>query len=139
MTLFEAIRELKEGQYINIIADVGCFCGVYAWEWGEAAPKCVLDEESWGLIKGWTNPKVFTDTNVRIYALPKPSPKPKMSLEEGLEKVERDVFVEVAETDTSTVLYALWSKRPSISKAILSKLRSLPIDWQAEADRKEAK
>ena len=71
MTLFEAIRQLKEGQYVNVIADVGCFCGVYAWEWGAAAPKCVLDEQSWGWIKGRHLPKIFTDTNVIICDIPK--------------------------------------------------------------------
>lgn len=133
MTLFEAIRELREGQAIEKLGKELDYyyeqCGerivaYRAVEWRHGEPKMTV------LKNG-----VDLNVDVRIIDLP----KPKMSLEEGLEKVERDVFVEAAETDTGTVLYALWSKHPRISKAILSKLRSLPIDWQAEADRKKGK
>lgn len=133
MTLFEAIRQLKEGQAIE---KLGKGLDYYYEQCGERIAEYTAIEWKHGEPK-MTVLKSGLDLNVdvRIINLP----KPKMSLEEGLKQVEHDVFVDVAETDTNTKLYVLWSKQPSIGKAILCKLRSLPIDWQAEADRKEGK
>lgn len=115
MTLFEAIRELREGQAI---------CGP-------------LDSDERPIIKWyWCNPQpegTFSRNmrvelychDCRIIDLP----KPKMSLEEGLEKAIREIQSP----------YINPSYRTKESKTIASVLRSLPIDWQAEADRKAGK
>jgi hypothetical protein len=109
MTLFEAIRELREGQAI---------CGpldsderpIIAWHWGNSQPAGTFSR----------NMRVELHCHdCRIVDLP----RPKMSLEEGLERYlfDKDYFSDGAAT------------------RIARYLRSLPIDWQAEADRKEGK
>ena len=103
MTLFEAIRELKEGQAIVDSGEHSCREGIfYRWEWGREG----IDEP------GCQNYRDYSIIDL---------PKPKMSLEEGLERYlfDKDYFSDGAAT------------------RIARYLRSLPIDWQAEADRKD--
>jgi hypothetical protein len=115
MTLFEAIRELKEGQAI---------CGP-------------LDSDERPIIKWyWCNPQpegTFSRNmrvelhchDCRIVDLP----KPKMTLEEGLYEAAEAIPYELLENPSPR----------QFTKHFVNKLRSLPIDWQAEADRKEGK
>jgi hypothetical protein len=123
MTLFEAIRELKEGQQIMGVQITTSWASPdgggesrsaempYAiWERGKDEPT---------ILMSYAN----LETQVRIINLP----KPKMSLEEGLEKAIREIQSP----------YINPSYRTKEAKTIADILRSLPIDWQAEADRKE--
>lgn len=113
MTLFEAIRELRKGQAI---------CGpldsderpIVVWHWCNPQPAGTFSK----------NMRIELHCNgCRIVDLP----KPKMSLEEVLEKAMREI-------ESPYINPALKSNE---AKVILHLLRSLPIDWQAEADRKD--
>lgn len=116
MTLFEAIRELKEGQQIMGVQITTSWASPdgggesrsaempYAiWERGKDEPT---------ILMGYAN----LETQVRIVDLL----KPKMSLEEGLRSAL-----------ARRIVYQL------DARAMADHLRSLPIDWLAEADRKE--
>lgn len=104
MTLFEAIRQLKEGQAAVIRFPGNRQDVVVEWPWG-----CSIcegeDAHKIGLTDGY---------RYSIIDLP----KPKITLEEGLRT-----------TLGHAVVYT-WG-----IPDILKKLYSLPIDWQAEADR----
>ena len=110
MTLFEAIRELKEGQEI-VDTTTGVFSGaklVTFYHDGELAYPCC---------------SYHLGMNVRIIDLP----KPKMTLEEGLYQAAEAIPYELLENPSPLQL----------TKHFIDVLRSLPIDWPAEADRKE--
>ena len=107
MTLFEAIRELKEGQAIEERIPGGPWRRAIVWEHKGECP-CIFA----GYIDG--------RNTFRIVDLP----KPKMSLEEAVIKVASDKGIYLLQPLYRTCDFC-------------DALRSLPIDWQAEADRKE--
>lgn len=122
MTLFEAIRELKEGQAIEERMPGGPYLNrAIEWEHEGEGPRIFA-----GYIDG--------RNDFRIIDLP----KPKMSLEEGLARLLRNELVQVTITDNEIPLFGLLHGEDVIACS-LKYLRSLPIDWQAEADRKEGK
>ena len=135
MTLFEAIRALKEGQIIEGIIPIrtsyassdgergSSFYNPCHVEWKHGKDKPTLIDSTMDL-----------NAIVRIVDLP----KPKMTLEEGLARLLRNELVQVTTTDNGVPLFALLHGKDS-NACSLKYLRSLPIDWQAEADRKEGK
>lgn len=124
MTLFEAIRELREGQQIMGVQITTSWASPdgggesrsaempYAiWERGKDEPT---------ILMSYAN----LETQVRIVDLP----KPKMTLEEGLMEIFDDLEYPYINPDNIECC---------LPHDILNRLRSMPIDWQAEADRKE--
>lgn len=103
MTLFEAIRELKEGQAIYLENNSH---PIVAWTYGDEVPSGAMSKS---VLVSFGYPAYIIDL-----------PKPKITLEEGLRKV-------------SVSPYSSWANNLAMV------LRTMPIDWQAEADRaKEA-
>lgn len=102
MTLFDAIRELKEGQEIRAMPFED---EIATWSWGKGQPNNM-----------WSDEVVIVDL-----------PKPKMSLKEGLYQAAEAIPYELLENPSPL----------QFTKHFIDVLRSLPIDWQAEADRKE--
>lgn len=128
MTLFEAIRKLKEGQQIVCPGEAGLNFRlgervIVRWQHGSAAPEIVADylltkKDEWAA-------NMFAIIDL---------PLPKMTLEEGLRAMMLDAWKCGWE-------FSYDRKGEDLGKSAFAELtdilRSMPIDWQAEADRKE--